>query len=290
MNVVLENQYLSISIKKKGAELNQVFSKETKLEYMWSGDPAFWGKTSPVLFPIVGTLKEDTFIYNNRKYNISRHGFARDLEFQIQDQNKDSVVFLLTSNSLTLEKYPFLFELRLIYRLEKNSIQVVYDVKNIGDSEMYFSIGAHPAFAVPLLNDESFEDYYLEFNKTENSDRWPINKAGLIEEKPIPLINNTNRIDLTRTLFLNDAVVLKHLRSNSVSIKSAKTSHGLDFLFDGFPFLGIWSAKNANFVCIEPWCGIADSVEHNQQFITKEGIERIIPQETWSRVWQVTFY
>src|SRR5215216_5232442 len=113
--VTLENDYLKVKINSQGAELKSVISKETLLEYMWSGDPAFWGKTSPVLFPIVGTLKEDTFIYDSHKYNLSRHGFARDLEFEIEDQKKESVVFLLTSNSVTLQKYPFVFELRLTY-------------------------------------------------------------------------------------------------------------------------------------------------------------------------------
>lgn len=290
MHVILENKYLSVSIKQRGAELSKVFNKETQLEYMWSADPAFWGKTSPVLFPIVGTLKDDTFIYDNQEYAISRHGFARDFAFELEDQKSDGATFLLKSNEFTLKKYPFAFELRLKYKLDGNAVCVSYDVRNADSKEMYFSIGAHPAFSVPLVKEESFEDYYLEFSNIENAPLWPINKSGLIESISVPLIENSSKVNLSRALFSNDALVFKNLMSNKISIKSSKTTHGLTFHFDGFPYMGIWSAKNADFVCIEPWCGIADSVNHNQQLIDKEGIQKIQPKETWLRTWTVEFY
>lgn len=289
MDVVLENNFLKVGIKQKGAELVSVFGKQTELEYMWSADPAFWGKSSPVLFPIVGTLKDDTYLYQHKKYSLPRHGFARDQVFEIESQQHDSAVFLLKSTPASLEKYPFEFELRLHYKLDANSLQMTYEVKNTGRDLLYFSIGGHPAFKVPLVKRSRYEDYYLEFNKSENSGRWPLT-AGLVKKEPSPLLSNSNILPLARQLFSEDAVVLKNLKSTMVSLKSKTDDHGLDFYFEGFPFLGIWAAPKADFVCIEPWCGIADSVMHDQQFITKEGIEKIAAKGSWSREWKAKFY
>ncbi|HEY5826198.1 MAG TPA: aldose 1-epimerase family protein, partial [Cyclobacteriaceae bacterium] len=136
----------------------------------------------------------------------------------------------------------------------------------------------------------NYEDYYLEFNKSENAGRWPITKEGLIDSGPQPVITNGNRISLTRELFTKDALVFKQLSSNSVSLKSSKDKHGLTFHFNGFPFLGIWAQPGADFVCIEPWCGIADSVNHNQELTTKEGIEKLNTNESWSKIWSVDLF
>ena len=289
MDIVLENDFLKVAIKAKGAELASVFHKNTRLEYMWGADPAFWGKSSPVLFPIVGTLKGDTFQYNGKAYSLPRHGFARDHVFDIEHQDRDHAVFILKSSAETLQKYPFQFELRLHYRIAQNTLHVTYDVKNTGDGLQYFSVGGHPAFKVPLIDNARYEDYFLEFEKNETTDRWPLD-AGLVKTQSTPLLKNSNILPLTRSLFSEDAVVLKHLQSTKVSLKSHNDAHGLEFNFDGFPFLGIWAAPNANFVCIEPWCGVADSVNHNQDFATKEGIEKIQGRQQWKRMWGVRFF
>jgi galactose mutarotase-like enzyme len=290
MESVIENDFLKVKIKSKGAELISVVNKDTGLEYMWGADPAFWGKTSPILFPIVGTLKEDTFLFDEQKYSLPRHGFARDEEFAVEEKQNDQVTFLLTSTEASLKKYPFAFELRVQYHLEDNFLFVTYEVNNTGEDAMYFSIGGHPAFKVPLANGTRYEDYYLEFNKTENAGRWPITKEGLIAEKPTALLSNTNKLPLTRELFQQDAIVLKNLKSDRVSLKSDKSAQGLEFYFKGFPYLGIWAQKGADFVCIEPWCGIADSTAHNQELIEKEGIEEIEPGDSWTEGWKVKFY
>lgn len=289
MDIVLENDFLKISIKQKGAELASVFNKKTELEYMWGADPAFWGKSSPVLFPIVGTLKDDVYNYRGKKYSLPRHGFARDHVFDVESQQKDAAVFLLKSSAATIEKYPFEFELRLRYTLDKDFVHLAYDIKNIGNDVQYFSIGGHPAFKVPLTSAVRYEDYFLEFNHAETAGRWPL-AAGLVKTEPVALLNNTKTLPLTRQLFSEDAVVLKNLKSTVVSLRSKNDEHGLEFHFEGFPFLGIWAAPNADFVCIEPWCGIADSVDHDQDFTTKEGIEKVSPKEVWSRAWKVKFF
>lgn len=290
MQVTIENDFLKIAVDAKGAELKSVINKFTSLEYMWNGDPAFWGKTSPVLFPIVGTLKKDNYLFDGKSYSLARHGFARDLVFEIVDHKKYSVVFLLKSSPASLEKYPFEFEFEIHYTLVKDFLEVTYNVKNPGSKTMYFSVGGHPAFKVPVANNSSYEDHYLEFDKTEDAPRWPISADGLIKLEPTPFMKNISRINLTRSLFKEDALVFKNLKSDMVSIKSDKHQHGLDFYFEGFPFLGIWAAKNADFVCIEPWCGIADSVAHDQRLEHKEGIEKLASEASWSKTWKARFF
>lgn len=290
MSVVLENDYLKISIKEKGAELNGVESKKTNLEYMWSGDPAYWGKTSPVLFPIVGTLKDDRYFYEGKAYSLSRHGFARDLIFQIKEQKTDQVIFSLSSTNATREKFPFDFQFEISYSIKNDFTEVGYSVQNIGSEIMYFSVGGHPAFKVPLVEGTSYEDYYLLFNEKENAGRWQIDPHGLIKDQPTPFFKNTAILKLNHGLFQEDALVFKNLKSRKISIKSDAHNHGLDFYFDRFPFLGIWSAKNADFVCIEPWCGIADSVSHDQQLVNKEGIIKLSKGESWVGTWKARFY
>jgi galactose mutarotase-like enzyme len=290
MNIKLENNDLVVKVRSKGSELFSIVSKGTGLEYMWSGDPAFWGKTSPVLFPIVGTLKDDKYFIDGNSHTLTRHGFARDAEFDGRQLSSDSAQFTLNSNEGSLKKYPFDFSLTITYSILANFLAVNYSVENKSKGDMFFSLGAHPAFKVPLVNGTLYEDHYLEFNKEETAPRWPISDKGLIKDEPVPFLDRTVRINLNKELFYNDAIVLKHLNSDVISLKATTHSHGLDFHFDGFPFLGLWAARNADFVCIEPWCGIADSVSHNQDFTKKEGIEKIKPETTSSREWRVRLF
>jgi galactose mutarotase-like enzyme len=290
MTITLENDRLKVAIKTKGAELCSVVRKDNRLEYVWSGDPAIWGKTSPVLFPVVGTLKENIFIYNGNSYTLLRHGFARDAEFEIVAREQQHAILLLKDSAASFKNYPFNFELLLKYELDNDLLKVTYEVRNTGTGKMYFSIGAHPAFKVPLTEGTIYEDYYLQFDYNEDAGRWPINKDGLIEQAPVSFFNNSFRVDLNRALFQNDALVFKHLHSHKVSLKTSHHAHGLDFYFERFPYLGLWAAKGGNFVCIEPWCGIADSVDHDQQLINKEGIETLPASDTWERQWKRRFF
>jgi galactose mutarotase-like enzyme len=286
----IENQQLKVTIHPKGAELQSIFHKGQELEYMWGGDPAFWGKHSPVLFPIVGTIKEDTYYYENKAYKLARHGFAREMEFEVEKQEPGNITFLLRSNDDTLKKYPFAFELRVIYGLTPDGLKTTYSVKNVSAGDMYFSVGGHPAFKVPLVQGTNYNDYFLEFEKEELLSRWPISGDGLIEKHPVTLSQHDRVLPLTKELFAADALVFKHLSSRSVALRSARTDHGLHFDFSGFPYLGIWAAKNADFVCIEPWCGIADSVDADQQLIDKEGINRLAPGAGFERTWTLSVF
>jgi galactose mutarotase-like enzyme len=290
MSVKLENDTLIVKINKKGAELFSLVNKRNQLEYMWSGDPQYWGKTAPILFPIVGTLKDNRFHYKGKSYSLPRHGFARELPFNIRESEKNNVIFSLNSTDETLRNYPFIFELQVKYRLSRNTLAVTYQVTNSDTDMMYFSVGGHPAFKVPLTDQSTYSDYYLEFDPPEDIDHWPISKEGLIETKSLPLLVNSNKLKLTKELFYHDALVLKNYRLNKIGLKSNVHPYGLNFRFDGFPFFGIWAAKGADFVCLEPWCGVADSINHNQELATKEGIQTIRGGETWSRTWSVELF
>lgn len=287
---IIEDQQLRISIHPKGAELQSIFHKGLQTGYMWSGDPAFWGKHSPLLFPIVGTLKENTYYYNGKPYQLSRHGFARDREFSVERQTADAITFLLRSDEATLKVFPFAFELRVSYRISAGTLTTTFDVTNPDKTPLYFSVGGHPAFKVPLAPGTAYTDYFLEFDQTEQAPRWPIAKDGLIETEPQPLLNGARRLPLTKELFARDALVFKGLRSTSVMLGSAKTQRGLTMQFPGFPFLGIWAAPGADFVCIEPWCGIADSVDSNQQLTEKEGIIRLEGGGRFERSWTLNVF
>ena len=268
-----------------GAELQSLKNISTGQQYMWSADPSFWGKHSPVLFPIVGALKENTYYYQGKEYRLPRHGFARDMEFSLNKQSDNFLSFLLESNDSTLQVFPFQFQLFLDYELLGNSLEVTYRIINTGKGAMYFSIGGHPAFKVPLFEGEAYEDYILKFGKTETSGRWLLHN-GLLAAGTSPFLDNTDTVVLNKSLFDSDAVVLKHLNSSEVKLISAKTGKGFAFDFSGFPYLGIWAAPNADFVCIEPWCGIADSVQSNQQLNDKEGINKLDAGVQFARKWK----
>lgn len=286
----IEDDRLQVSIHPKGAELQRIFHKGHRLDYLWGGDPAFWGKHSPLLFPIVGTLKDNTYIYRDRSYHLPRHGFARDREFDLEEKSVDSIRFLLRSDAATLAVYPFSFELRVGYRLTYEGLKTTYRVDNPSEMPLYFSIGGHPAFKLPLTPDTAYADYYLEFDQAEKTPRWPISKDGLIESNPIPLLEDTDRLPLTRDLFAKDALVLKHPVSTGVTLRSEKTERGLRMEYPDFPFLGIWAAPGADFVCIEPWCGIADGVGSDQQLVNKEGIIRLGGGGVFERTWTLRVF
>lgn len=284
---IIQNEQLEIAVAAKGAELQKIYNKETGLDYLWSGDPAFWGKHSPVLFPIVGTLKDGSYLYNNQTYHLSRHGFARDLEFTVIHQSEAAISFSLQQTAATLEQYPFYFELRIHYRVKENRLHIQYEVLNQDEKTLWFSIGAHPAFKVPLVKGTSFEDYVLCFNEFENTGRYPLTGDGLLAEDPQIFLQNTDELPLKKSLFYEDALVFKTLQSSSIKLESPKTENGLTVDFKGFPYMGIWSARDADFVCIEPWLGITDGVNTSGKLEEKEGILSLAPGETFTADWAI---
>ena len=263
--ISLSNDVISAQINTLGAELCSLKNTENK-DFIWEGDPAYWGKHSPVLFPIVGTLKNNTYTHNNKEYILTRHGFARDMEFELVDQTANTATFSIQSNSTTLASYPFQFELQIQYTLFHSTLEIAYKVINKDNSAIPFSIGAHPAFALP----GNFENYSLEFEKVEPLE-YTLLENDLVSTQTETIATNSNFVPLTHKLFERDALIFKKLQSKSLTIIEKEIPR-LKVHFEDFPNLGIWTKVGAPFLCIEPWFGYSDTIESNGNLFEKEGI------------------
>lgn len=274
MTTTIKNSNLSAEINPFGAELISLKSNNNK-EYIWEGNPDFWGKHSPVLFPIVGTLKNNSFLYEGTQYHLSRHGFARDMTFELIEKKENSATFSIKSSMETLKKYPFEFELQLIYTLHNSNLDIEYKVINTGKSKMPFSIGAHPAFALV----GNFKNYSIAFEKEEPLE-YHLLENDLISSKTATIQSNQKQIPLTYDLFENDALIFKKLQSNALTILE-DSNPVLTVHFEDFPSLGIWTKMNAPFLCIEPWFGYSDTNENSGNLFEKEGIQVLDKDQTF---------
>lgn len=286
----LENDLLKIEIKSKGAELCSIRSIKNNIEFVWEANPNVWGSHAPNLFPIIGAMKDDSYFYNGKKYNMPKHGFARHNEdFEVISNSNSEVTFQLKSNDELRAIYPFEFEFLIIYEIKDNELLIHHTVKNTDSKTIYFSLGGHPAFACPLFKDESYTDYFLEFEKEEISKSYLLNMAtGLVSDKTKPVFDSPNTINLYGDLFNEDALIFKDLKSRQVALKHKQKGEILNVKFEGFPFLGIWAKPNAPYVCIEPWIGIADSESTNQQIKDKEGIVTLEPKKSFKATYSIT--
>ena len=266
---------LSASVKHSGAELFSLKNNQNK-EFIWEGNPDFWGKHSPILFPIVGTLKNNIYTVEEKEYQLPRHGFARDMEFVQTTKSENSATFSLQSNAETLKKYPFKFELQLIYTLKESTLDIEYKVINQNTTKMPFSIGAHPAIALP----GNFDDYSLKFEKEEVL-QFSLLENDLVSNKTQILETKGNSVALNYKLFENDALVFKTLESNSLTIlENSKPYLKVDF--EDFPSLGIWTKEQAPFICIEPWFGYSDTPGNAGDLFEKEGILILDANQTFT--------
>lgn len=279
----LKNSLLKIAIHPIGAELQKISAIKNNLEFMWDGNPEIWSGHAPNLFPIVGELKNGIFIFENKSYHLLRHGFARrSNDFSIVDQSDKHLSFKLSSSKETFENYPFEFEYLVTYELHENQIKITYTVNNTDDKIIYFSVGGHPAFKCPVYPDETYEDYSLQLEQPETSPTHLLNlKTGLFTSQTEAVFKSANSIPLHAHLFDKDALVFKDLKSNKVTLTSKAHGEILRLEFKDFPFLGIWAKPNANFVCIEPWQGLADSENSTQILKDKEGIVALSKDKTY---------
>lgn len=267
MTTTISNYKFSFTINHKGAELISFKEIDTKREYIWEGNPEFWGKHSPILFPIVGTLKNNTYTYKNNEYKLSRHGFARDMDFELISQNENTAIFSLQSNKETQTIFPFEFELQVIYTLTFSELTISYQIINKGFHDMPFSIGGHPAFS---LNNK-FENYSLKFETNEALISYQLENDLLSDNiKKITLLNN--QLSLSYSLFENDALIFKELQSKQIQILENQIPI-LNFKFKDFPNFGIWTKQNAPFICLEPWVGYSDVLNSKGTILEKEGIQ-----------------
>ncbi|WDF65206.1 aldose 1-epimerase family protein [Flavobacterium sp. KACC 22763] len=281
MTTTISNSILKASIKHAGAELFSIKDNQND-EYIWEGNPDFWGKHSPVLFPIVGTLKNNTYTINEKEYHLPRHGFARDMDFELIEKTENKAIFSLKSSEETLQKYPFDFELQLIYTLIENALELEYKVINKGKEKMPFSIGAHPAIALP----DNFEDYAFQFEKEENL-KYYLLENDLISSKTKVLETKNNLAPLNYELFKNDALIFKTLESKSLTILNNSKPY-VKVSYNDFPSLGIWTKENAPFICIEPWLGYSDTDENTGDLYKKEGILILDENKDFSAKFSIT--
>lgn len=271
---------LEIKTKALGAELTSI--KLNGKEKLHQGEQ-YWNRQAPVLFPIVGKLKDDKTIINNDTFKMSQHGFARDMEFEKISENH----YLLKSSKTTLEKLPFEFELNIQYLVKDNELTTKYTVINKDKKEMIFGLGGHPAF----ICNYSTGNYQIKFDKQETEIEFKQLENGLISNEKVPNFLKNNSIDLLPNTFENDAIIIKNIKSNKVILYNKKENKNiLEFDFTGFPYLGLWSKVGAPFVCIEPWQNTADRIDSKGKLIEKENIIKLQPKEVFKCEYKVKFY
>ena len=272
MDKLLSNRFFTAKINSFGAELVSFKKLADNCEYIWNGDKTFWTGHSPLLFPIVCALHNGEMRVEGNVYQMGNHGFARKSEFQLVEETDSKAVYKLAWSEATLAMYPFKFSLYVTYTLIDNKLHVEYRVENNDDKTMYFQIGTHPAFQCPFDSQTKFEDFHIEFESPEKLERLYLNSANVIisgKSEPVEL-ENDKVLPLNHEMFHEGALVFRNIHSKKVTLQSRKTDKKVVVTFDDLPYMGIWQAKNAPFICMEPWHGIADSDDFNGELKDKE--------------------
>ncbi|MGG5318027.1 aldose 1-epimerase family protein [Enterococcus sp. AZ072] len=289
--LMIENDKLQVQILTKGAELSSIQSKTDSTEFLWQANPEYWSRHAPILFPIVGKLKNDQYQYQGKTYAMSQHGFARDMEFSVVTQETDKIRLALQDTKETLEKYPFRFLLEVEYSLQADSLITRYFVTNLSEeTEMLFSVGAHPGFNVPLDGDATFEDYTLELSPATPRTFIPVTSEVLLQTDQTTQREESN-FTLSRDLFKKGVLIFETPEKTQVALKSAKSQKQIIMEYQTLPHLGIWSTYpvEAPFICIEPWNGLADTFDASGLLEEKKGINQLEPQAVFTTEYCTTF-
>lgn len=288
MNATIESDQLKIIASTSGAELQSIKETSSDLEYLWQGDVSHWGRRSPVLFPIVGRLKDDKFTFEGKEYSLGQHGFARNKDFELVERSAHHLMYHLKADDESKKVYPFDFELSITYTLQGDRLTVSYMVENPSDTDILFSIGAHPAFNCPVREGEKRSDYKLVFRDEEVLARQII-QSGIRTGKRVSVLERGKELKITDDLFDDDALIFDDVKSGEVSINRGSDSI-ITVIFDEFEYLGIWSkSSKSSFVCIEPWLGIADHISHDGDIAKKEGIVELRPKEVFTAQYHMVF-
>lgn len=276
---------LKIKVNNLGAELISVeFNGKEKLH----DGKNFWDRQAPILFPTVGRLRDNKTIIEEKEYEIPQHGFAKDMKFELMEKTKNKEIYELNSNEETLKKYPFKFTLNVEYEILEDTLKTKIKVINKDEKKMLFGLGGHPGFKLDMPQ----EEYYFELEKEEQEVEFMEVAGDYISNKPAKNILKENKIiEITKESFLNDAIMMKRLKSNKITLKQKKDSKPiLEFSFEDFPILAIWSLPNAPYICLEPWFNYADRVEETGYFKDKEGIITLNPKEEFNCEFSVKFF
>lgn len=288
--VQIANEFLTVEINPLGAELTSLKGNVSGLEYLWQADPSVWKRHAPVLFPFVGRSKNDQYTYQGKTYPMGQHGFARDRQFEVEESGDQKAVFLLKSDEASLAIYPFEFELRVSYQVQDMHLVVNYDVKNTASTApMYFSIGGHPGFKVPMTADTQFDDYFVDYRPQKSRVKIPL-QGAFINLNERTLAPTDVATDISHDLFKDDAMIYELKgQENVFSIRSEKTPHAISMKLSA-PFIGVWSPHptEGNLVCLEPWWGIADDVAATGELSEKFGVNQLAPQATFNANYEIT--
>ena len=284
----IRNESLTLEIDAHGAEMKSLIDNCSGQEYLWCGDAAYWGRTSPVLFPLVGNYREKQSCFDGKWYSLSQHGFARDMDFELVSEKGDEIWFALEDSPETLEKYPFGFRLELGYRLQGRAVEVLWKVTNKNDREMYFSIGGHPAFNCPLREGEKQTDYRIGFDTCEPLTASVLDENGTVSERTKVLELTDGMLQITDSLFDEDALIVEHDQAHKVALYTPEGEKYLEVKFEE-PLFGIWSpaGKHAPFVCIEPWYGRSDRADFGQKLEEREWGNVLKAGEIFTAAYQI---
>ncbi|MBO1306006.1 aldose 1-epimerase family protein [Enterococcus sp. 669A] len=288
---MIENDELQVKILAKGAELTSIQAKSDNTEFLWQSDPAYWSRHAPILFPIVGKLKNDSYYYKGQRYDMTQHGFARDMDFYVVEQQAAKIRLVLDYSQETLRKYPFKFRLEVEYSLQNNQLLTRYVVTNLSDEkEMLFSVGAHPGFKVPLDDETTFEDYRLELLPETSRTFIPVTGEVLLQTDQAEKAAQSS-FPLTRELFKDGVLVFETPGKTQIVLKSDRTDKAIIMDYQTLPYLGIWSTypADAPFVCLEPWNGVADIFDASGQLSEKLGVNQLEPQGQFATEYTTTF-
>ena len=284
----IRNESLTLEIDAHGAEMKSLTDNRTGQEYLWCGDAAYWGRTSPILFPLVGNYREKQSCFDGKWYSLSQHGFARDMDFELVSEKGDEIWFALEDSPETLEKYPFGFRLELGYRLQGRAVEVLWKVTNKNDREMYFSIGGHPAFNCPLRAGEKQTDYRIGFDTCEPLVASVLDENGTVSAQKKVLELTDGMLQITETLFDEDALIVEHDQAHKIALYTPEGEKYLEVRFEA-PLFGIWSpaGKHAPFVCIEPWYGRSDRADFGQKLEEREWGNVLKAGEIFTAAYQI---
>lgn len=290
-NYSLRNGELEVTIKSCGAEIVGIHDVKNGNNYMWKGDSEFWARTSPVLFPFVGSLKNKEYSFNGTKYPMNQHGFARDLEFNCTKKTDSEIWFSRKASEETKKVYPFLFHLEIGYSLIGRNVKVMWKVTNEGDDTMYFSIGAHPAFVCPAIPGAKREDYFIEIVDGDTLTYQCVNDQGLLEEQEYVLETSNGKFPLEERLFQQGALVFEHGQGKKVSILHPDKTPYVSVIFDA-PLFGLWTPahKKAPFLCIEPWYGRCDKSDFEGDLKEREYGNQLAPTELFESSYDIYIY
>ncbi len=301
MRYFLENDRIKVEIDSFGAEVKSVIKKNGMQEYMWYGNPKYWGRTSPVLFPFVGSLKEKKYSWKGKEYSVPQHGFARDKEFEFVSASENEIWFSLKEDVETLEIYPFRFILEIGYRIEHGNgtenVVVMWRVKNPADDTMFFSIGAHPAFLCPVHGfdkdkagcKDGYKLYFEGADEIHHHGNDTVTGLSVEEDIRLPLENGYATI--TTGFFDRCTYMVEGKQTGCVGIADEEKRHIVDVCFDA-PLFAIWSPekKNAPFICIEPWYGRCDAVDFKGDLSQREYTNVLKAGETFEGGYTMKFY